>query len=104
LTDQVRSLETNNLQLESEVRSLKLALDHEKSERRHYQFPRQRDHHPARCGRPDLDDVVKRAEHDVYRKRRETPRAELPEAELPTFLRKVEALVNGPGEKPKALP
>jgi hypothetical protein len=28
----------------------------------------------------------------------------LPEAELPTFLKKVEALVNGPGEKPKAFP
>jgi hypothetical protein len=49
-----------------------------------------------------IDDVVKRAEHDVYRQRRE--RAELPEAELPTFLKKVEAFANGPGEKPKAFP
>jgi hypothetical protein len=46
-----------------------------------------------------IDDVVKRAEHDVYRQRRENPRAELPKAELPTFLKKVEAFVNGPGEK-----
>jgi hypothetical protein len=34
----------------------------------------------------------------------ESPRAELPEAELPTFLKKVEALVNGLGEKPKDPP
>ena len=36
LTDQVRSLEPTNLQLESEVQWLKLALDHERAQRRHY--------------------------------------------------------------------
>ena len=36
LTDQVKSLEGTNLQLESEVQSLKLALDHERAERQHY--------------------------------------------------------------------
>src|SRR5262252_11172948 len=61
LTDQVKSLEGTNLQLESEVRSLKLALDHERAERRHY-------HSLANeiitwldvVGRT-IDDVVKRA-------------------------------------------
>ena len=104
LIDKLKSLEADTFQLESEVRSLKPALDHEQSERRHY-------HSLANeiitrldvVGRT-IDDVVKRAEHDVYRQRPENPRAELPEAELPTFLRKVEALVNGAGEKPKALP
>ena len=99
LKDKLESLERDTFQLEDEVRSLKLALDHEQAERRHY-------HSLANeiiirldvVGRT-IDDVVKRAEHDVYRQRRENPRAELPEAELPTFLKKVEALVNGPGEK-----
>ena len=104
LTDQVKSLEGNNLQLESELRSLKLALDHEQAERRHYHSLANEIITRLDVVGQTIDDVVKRAEHDVYRQRRENPRAELPEAELPTFLKKVEALVNGPGEKPKALP
>ena len=36
LSDQVKSLERTKLQLESEVQSLKLALDRERAERRHY--------------------------------------------------------------------
>ena len=36
LLDQIATLETANLALESEVRSLNLALEHERAERRHY--------------------------------------------------------------------
>ena len=102
LTDQVKSLEGNNLQLESELRSLKLALDHEQAERRHYHSLANEIITRLDVVGQTIDDVVKRVEHD--RQRRENPRAELPEAELPTFLKKVEALVNGPGEKQKAFP
>ena len=102
LTDKLRSLEANNLQLENEVRSLKLALDHEQSERRHYHSLANEIITRFDVVGQTIDDVVKRVEHD--RQRRENPRAELPEAELPTFLKKVEALVNGPGEKQKAFP
>ena len=102
LTDKLRSLEANNFQLENEVRSLKLALDHEQSERRHYHSLANEIITRFDVVGQTIDDVVKRVEHD--RQRRENPRAELPEAELPTFLKKVEALVNGPGEKQKAFP
>ena len=42
-----------------------------------------------------IDDVVKRAEQEVSRQRRETPGTKLPDAEAPSFLKAVEALVNG---------
>ena len=102
LTDKLKSLEANNLQLENEVRSLKLALDHEQSERRHYHSLVNEIITRFDVVGQTIDEVVKRVEHD--RQRRENPRAELPEAELPTFLKKVEALVNGLGGKPKAFP
>jgi hypothetical protein len=86
------------------VRSLKLALDHEQAERRHYHSLANEIITRLDVVGQTIDDVVKRAEHDVYRQRRENPRAELPEAELPTFLKKVEALVNGLSEKPEAIP
>ena len=103
LTDKLKSLEGNNHQLENEVRSLKLALDHEQAERRHYHSLTNEIITRFDVVGQTIDDVVKRAEHDAYRQRREKPRAELPEAELPTFLKKVEALVNGPGEKKAVL-
>ena len=101
LTDQVKSREGDKLQLESEVQSLKLALDHERGERRHYHSLANEIITRLDVVGQTIDDVVKRAEHDAYRQRREKPRAELPEAELPTFLKKVEAFVNSHGEKPK---
>jgi chromosome segregation ATPase len=104
LTNQLKSLEANNFQLESEVRSLKLALDNEQAERRHYHSLANEIITRFDVVGQTIDDVVKRAEQDAYRQRRENPHAELPEAELPTFLKKVEALVNGLGEKPKTLP
>jgi chromosome segregation ATPase len=103
LTDKITSLETTNLQLENEVRSLKRALDDERAERRHYHSLANEIITRLDVVGQTIDDVVKRAEQETYRQRRESPRAELPEVELPTFLQKVEALVNGHGEKPKAL-
>ena len=101
LTDQVKSLEGTNLQLESEVQSLKLALDHERAECRHYHSLANEIVTRLDVVGQTIDDVVKRAEQETYRQRRENPRAELPEVELPTFLKKVEAFVNSHGEKPK---
>ena len=103
LIDKVTSLETTNLQLESEVQSLKRALDEERAERRHYHSLANEIITRLDVVGQTIDDVVKRVEQETYRQKRENPRAELPEVELPTFLQKVEALVNGHGEKPKAL-
>ena len=72
LTDEIRILEHSKLAFESEVQSLKVAIENE------------------------------RAEQEVYRQRRENPRAELPEIKVPSFLQKVEVLMNGPGEKLQA--
>lgn len=99
LTDQVKSLEGRNLQLESEVQSLKLALDHERAERRHYHSLANEIITRLDVVGQTIDDVVKRAEQETYRQRRENPRAELPEVKTPTFLKKVETLVNGHGGK-----
>ena len=104
LATQLKSLEGNNLQLENQVQSLKLALDHEQAERRQYHSLANEIITRFDVVRQTIDDVVKRAEHDVYRQRQENPRAELPEAELPIFLKKVEALLNSLGAKPKLLP
>ena len=82
--EQVKSIEGHNLQLESELQLLKLALDHERAERRHY-------HSLANEIITRLDVVGQTIDGK--------PRAELPEVELPTFLKKVEALANGHGEK-----
>ena len=102
LSDQVKSLEGNNLQLESELRSLKLALDHERAERRHYHSLANEIITRLDVVGQTIDDVVKRAEQETYRQRSENPRAELPEVEPPTFLKKVGTLANGHSEK-KAL-
>ena len=48
-----------------------------------------------------IDDVVKRAEQEVYRQRRENPRAELPDIKVPSFLQKVEATLNGTVPNPE---
>jgi chromosome segregation ATPase len=103
LTDQVKSLEATNLHLESEVQSLKLSLDQERAERRHYHSLANEIITRLDVVGQTIDDVVKRAEQETYRQRREAPRADLPEVEMPTFLKRVEALVNGQGEKPKTL-
>jgi hypothetical protein len=98
LTDQAKSLEATNLQLESEVQSLKLTLEQERAERRHYHSLANEIITRLDVVGQTIDDVVRRAEQEVYRQRRESPRTDLPEVEMPNFLKKVEALVNG--EKP----
>jgi chromosome segregation ATPase len=103
LIDRVKSLEATNLHLESEVQSLKLSLDQERAERRHYHSLANEIITRLDVVGQTIDDVVKRAEQETYRQRRENPRADLPDVEMPTFLKRVEALVNGQGEKPKTL-
>ena len=97
LTDQVKSLEGTNLQLESEVQSLKLTLDHERAECRHYHSLANEIVTRLDVVGQTIDDVVKRAEQEVYRHRRENPRAEVPDIKVPPFLQKVEAALNGNG-------
>jgi chromosome segregation ATPase len=100
LTGQVQSLETANLQLESEVQSLKLSLEQERAERRHYHSLANEIITRLDVVGQTIDDVVRRAEQETYRQRKEPSRADLPQVEMPSFLKKVEALVNGHGEKP----
>ena len=99
LSDQVKSLKGTNLQLESEMQSVKLALDHERTERRHYHSLANEIVTRLDVVGQTIDEVVKRADQEVYRQRRENPRAELPDIKVPTFLKKAETLVNGHGEK-----
>jgi hypothetical protein len=81
-------LEHRRSVLESEVTNLKSQLDNERNERRHY-------HSLANeiitrldvVGRT-VDDVVQRAQHEVYSLRKEQPLAELPELKIPAFLKK----------------
>ncbi len=80
-------LEHRRCLLESENASLKVQLDNERTERRHY-------HSLANeiitrldvVGRT-VDDVMQRAQHEVYSKRKEQPSGELPELEIPNFLK-----------------
>src|SRR5262249_48258432 len=81
-------LEHRRSVLESEIAGLKAQLDCERNERRHY-------HSLANeiitrldvVGRT-VDDVVQRAQHEVYSLRKEQPTAELPELKIPTFLKR----------------
>jgi chromosome segregation ATPase len=100
LADQLRSLETTNLQLESEVQSLKLSLEQERAERRHYHSLANEIITRLDVVGQTIDDVVMRAEQETSRQRKKNPRADLPEVESPTFQEKVEAIVNEHGQKP----
>jgi chromosome segregation ATPase len=99
LADQLRSLETTNLQLESEVQSLKLTLEKERAERRHYHSLANEITTRLDVVGQTIDDVVRRAEQETSRQRKKNSRNELPEVEMPNFLKKVEALVNDHGQK-----
>src|ERR1700756_347545 len=86
LTAQVESLEASNLKLESEVQSLKLTLEQERAERRHYHSLANEIITRLDVVACTIDDVVKRAEQETYRQRRGNPRADLPDsrdAQLP---------------------
>ena len=103
LTDLIRSLETAKVQLESELQCLKLAVEQERSERRHYHSLANEIITRLDVVGQTIGDVVKRAEEETYRQRKEIPRPELPDIKVPSFLEKVEARMNGTGEKPKAV-
>ena len=102
LTDEIKTLEHSKLAFESEVQSLKVAIESERAERRHYNSLANDIVTRLDVVGHTIEDVVKRAEQEVYRQRRENPRAELPEIKVPSFLQKVEAMMNGPGEKLQA--
>src|SRR6516164_4828844 len=95
LADEVKDLEVTNLQLESEIQSLKLTLEQERAERRHCHSLANEIITRLDMVARTVDDVVKRAEQEVSRQRRETPGAKLPDVEAPSFRKKVEDLLNG---------
>ena len=94
LADEIKDLEVANLQLESEIQSLKLTLEQERAERRHYHSLANEIITRLDVVACTIDDVVKRAEQEVSRQRRETPTAKLPDVEAPSFRKKVEDFVN----------
>jgi len=95
LADEIKDLEVANLQLESEIQSLKLTLEQERAERRHYHSLANEIITRMDVVARTVDDVVRRAEQEVSRQRRETPGAKLPDVEGPSFAKMVEALTNG---------
>jgi predicted RNase H-like nuclease (RuvC/YqgF family) len=95
LADEIKNLEVANLQLESEIQSLKLTLEQERTERRHYYSLANEIITRLDVVARTVDDVVKRAEQEVSRQRTETPGAKLPDVEAPSFLKMVEAIANG---------
>ena len=95
LADEINDLEVTNLQLESEIQSLKLTLEQERAERRHYHSLANEIITRLDMVARTVDDVVKRAEQEVSRQGRETPGVKLPDVEAPSFRKKVEDLLNG---------
>ena len=95
LADEIKDLEVTNLQLEREIQSLKLTLEQERAERRHYHSLANEIITRLDMVARTVDDVVKRAEQEVSRQRRETPGVKLPDVEAPSFRKKVEDLLNG---------
>src|SRR5215471_180897 len=95
LADEIKDLEVTNLQLESEIQSLKLTLEQERAERRHYHSLANEIITRLDVVARTVDDVVRRAEQEVSRQRRETPGAKLPDVEAQSFAKVVEALTNG---------
>jgi len=94
LADEIKDLEVANLQLESEIQSLKLTLEQERAERRHYHSLANEIITRLDVVARTVDDVVKRAEQEVCSQRSKTPGAKLPDVEAPSFRKKVEDFVN----------
>jgi len=94
LADEIKDLEVANLQLETEIQSLKLTLEQERAERRHYHSLANEIITRLDVVACTIDDVVKRAEQEVCSQRSKTPGAKLPDVEAPSFLKKVEDFVN----------
>jgi hypothetical protein len=104
LADQIKSLESVKLQLESEIQCLKLTVEHERSERRHYHSLANEILTRLDVVGQTIGNVVKRAEEETYRQHRELPHPALLDVKAPSFLEKVQARVNGNGEEATALP
>ena len=83
---EVERLERANLILESEFASLKLQLEQERAERRHYHSLANEIITRLDVVQGTIEDVVKRAEQETYRQRRENPRADVPPLKIPGFL------------------
>jgi predicted RNase H-like nuclease (RuvC/YqgF family) len=98
LTEQLAPLERSKLALESEVESLKIAVENERTERRYYHSLANEIITRLDVVGQTIDAVVRRAEQGTQRQRKDPP-AELPEANVPSFLQKVEALINGRADK-----
>ena len=98
LTEQLTSLERSKLALESEVESLKVAVENERTERRYYHSLANEIITRLDVVGQTIDAVVRRAEQDTQRQQKDPP-AELPDVNVPSFLQKVEALINGRGDK-----
>jgi hypothetical protein len=94
LADEIKDLEVTNLQLESEIQSLKLTLEQERAERRHYHSLANEIITRLDMVARTVDDVVKRAEQEVCRQPSKTPGGKLPDVEAPSFLKEVEDFVN----------
>src|SRR6516164_3513053 len=95
LADEIKDLGVTNLQLESEIQSLKLTLEQERAERRHYHSLANEIITRLDMVARTVDDVVTRAEQEVCSQRSKTPGAKLPDVEAPSFRKKVEDFVNG---------
>ena len=94
LTDEIRILEHSKLAFESEVQSLKVAIESERAERRHYNSLANEIVTRLDVVGHTIEDVVKRAEQEVCSQRSKTPGAKLPDVEAPSFRKKVEDFVN----------
>ena len=95
LADKIKDLEVTNLQLESEIQSLKLTLEQERAERRHYHSLANEIITRLDVVACTIDDVVKRAEQEVCRQSGKPPGAKLPDVEAPSYRKKVDDFVNG---------
>src|SRR6516165_233610 len=95
LADEIKDLEVTTLQLESEIQSLKLTLEQERAERRHYHSLANEIITRLDVVARTVDDVVRRAEQEVSRQRNKTSGVKLPDVEAPSFRKKVDDLLNG---------
>jgi len=98
LTERVRQLEAETALLQNENQHLRRELDRERAERRHYHSLANEVITRLDVVQSTIEDVVKRAQHEVYRQREEHPTQELPRINVPEFLRQVQG---GNGEEKK---
>ena len=102
LKDQVKLLGRSNLVFETELQSLKLAVEAERNERRQYQSVCDEIMNGLEVVGRAVEEVVRQAEQEVSRQRRENPRCELPDLKAPTFLQRLEAVLSGAPKDPTA--